>query len=582
MAAAKPLFQSKIDVCDVKKEKKADKVSAIIKKQLPKTVKAKPKPVTARVFQDKMELTSADKKKKVPIDVVKYDKIQKVSKGPKQDKTAVLTYEGDKKKPVWLIFLRFNTDKGYEEFLKVVNKENKPEAVQEQEQPAPSPTPPTSKPQTSASVPPQQPSQLEASRDLSRRSSSVTNDKGQSTSRPAGSATRLSRKSISPTSSTQSLTPINQYSPPPPTPLQQTQQPSRRRSTSSSSSSYSSTPRQQSITKQSRPSSRQQPSQAERPQSAQKRASSSSSSSSSSSLSSEFTSSSTRQASAGRISRGSTSQDRNKALTKTTYVEYPVTKSDMQSPQAQYLKESSKKQSRSRTYETTFFTNTADGGLSEQKTRSRSHESRTPHSTMKSKMSPHAPVRVFKYVPGKGVVKSERGKMFYYSSDTEFGGRGRRRRNTSTSSSDSSSSDTVTTQNRSRQSRRDHSGKRSVSAGRGHNTDNFKGRSSSNLVGYQPKRRQEVGFDTICSSSSSSSTNSSSDSGHSSDWQRGNDQGGRTRGSRRDQKLRDRSNSSESSISSTSDRSKEYFAVLPQTTQSKSSGFPRGSGIRRL
>ncbi|KAL7063606.1 hypothetical protein AAHC03_01374 [Spirometra sp. Aus1] len=440
MAAAKPLFQSKIDVCDVKKEKKADKVSAIIKKQLPKTVKAKPKPVTARVFQDKMELTSADKKKKVPIDVVKYDKIQKVSKGPKQDKTAVLTYEGDKKKPVWLIFLRFNTDKGYEEFLKVVNKENKPEAAQEQEQPAPSPTPPTPKPQTSASVPPQQPSQLEASRDLSRRSSSVTNDKGQSTSRPAGSASRLSRKSISPTSSTQSLTPINQ------------------------------------------PSSRQQPSQAERPQSAQRRASSSSSSSSSSSLSSEFTSSSTRQASAGRISRGSTSQDRNKALTKTTYVEYPVTKSDMQSPQAQYLKESSKKQSRSRTYETTFFTNTADGGLREQKIRSRSHESRTPHSTMKSKMSAHAPVRVFKYVPGKGVVKSERGKMFYYSSDTEFGGRGRRRRNTSTSSSDSSSSDTVTTQNRSRQSRRDHSGKRSVSAGRGHNTDNFKGRSSSNLT----------------------------------------------------------------------------------------------------
>ncbi|BHF59003.1 hypothetical protein SprV_0100195800 [Sparganum proliferum] len=578
MAAAKPLFQSKIDVCDVKKEKKADKAPAIIKKQLPKTVKAKPKPVTARVFQDKMELTSADKKKKVPIDVVKYDKIQKVSKGPKQDKTAVLTYEGDKKKPVWLVFLRFNTDKGYEEFLKVVNKENKPEAAQEQQQPAPSPTPPTPKPQPPASVPPQQPAQPQASRDFSRRSSSATNDKGQSTSRPAGSATALSRRSISATSSTQSLTPINQYSPPPPTPVQQTQQPSRRRSSSSSSSS-SSAPRQQSSTKQSRPSSRQQPSQVERPQSARRRASSSSSSSSSSSLSSAFTSSSTRRTSAGRSSRGSTSQDRNKALTKTTYVEYPVTKSEMQSPQAQYLNESSKKPSRSRAYETTFFTNTADGGLSGQTGRSRSHESKTPQSSMKSKMPTHAPVRVFKYIPGKGVVKSERGKMFYYSSDTEFGGRGRRRRNTSTSSSDSSSSDTVTAQNRSRQSRRDQSGKRSMSAGRGHNTDNFKGRSGSNLVGYQPKRRQEVGFDTICSSSSSSSTNSSSDSGHSSDWQRGNDQGGRTRGSRRDQKPRD---SSESSISSSSDISKEYFAVVPQKTKSKSSGFPRGSGIRRL
>ncbi|VDN42951.1 unnamed protein product, partial [Dibothriocephalus latus] len=130
MATSQPLFQSKIDVCKVKKEKKADKVPNIIKKQVPKIAKAKPKQLTARVFADRMELRSAAKK--VPINVVQFSKIKKVSKGAEKDKVAALTYEGDKKKPNWVVFLRFNTDKGYDEFLKQVDKAKHPETAQEQ------------------------------------------------------------------------------------------------------------------------------------------------------------------------------------------------------------------------------------------------------------------------------------------------------------------------------------------------------------------------------------------------------------------------------------------------------------------
>ncbi|VDL96663.1 unnamed protein product [Schistocephalus solidus] len=570
MAATNPLFQSKIDVCTIKKEKKADKVQATMKKQLVKTTKAKPKPLTARVFPDKMELSSTNKKN-VPIDVVQFGKIQKVNKGTKQDKVAILTYEGDKKTPIWLVFLRFNTDKGYEEFLKAVDKKNNPEAAPDQEQPASSQQTQTSQsPKLSrpASVAPQQPEQPHPSkpgpRDVYRRSSSTSTDTRQSALRPTEPVTPTPQRSNSVTSSTQSLTPINQY---PPQQKKQTQQPSRQRSSSSSSFSYSTAAHQQSSTKQSRLSSRQQPSQASRHQSLKKRAFSSSSSSSSS-LSSSSSSSLTRSVSRGGGSKRSTAQVKNNALTKITYVEYPLTKKEVQPSQPQYPKEPSNKSSRNRNYETTYFSNTADGGFNGQKNRSQSHEP----SNKNSSRSLQAPVRVFKYVPGKGLVKAERGKMFYYSSDTEMTGRGTRSRNTSTSSSSSSSSDTMFTRKQSRKLGRGKSGRHSLSSGREYNVNEVRGNNGFNFIGFQPRRRQDVGFNTVRSSSSSSS--SSSDSGHSSDWQRSH-----TRVPNHEQKRRNQSSSSGSSITSSTE---DYFAILTNKTNNAQRGFPPSTTIRRM
>ncbi|VDN09043.1 unnamed protein product [Dibothriocephalus latus] len=98
MATTKALFQANIDQCYVKKLKKADKIPVTIKKKLIMVVNAKQKQVTARVFPDKMELRSPDKKK-IRINLVNFNSIQKVHKAT-QEQVLILEYKSNTKKPI--------------------------------------------------------------------------------------------------------------------------------------------------------------------------------------------------------------------------------------------------------------------------------------------------------------------------------------------------------------------------------------------------------------------------------------------------------------------------------------------------
>ncbi len=120
----------------LKKYSKESGYEPVVKKLYIKVKKAKAKSVNANVQGQRTSFTAGDKGKPV-VPLIVYDEIKKLFKGPLNGKSLVLAYEGDKKKKIYVIALRFATEDGFRNFFNSATTKTAPPA-----EPAPAPIEP--------------------------------------------------------------------------------------------------------------------------------------------------------------------------------------------------------------------------------------------------------------------------------------------------------------------------------------------------------------------------------------------------------------------------------------------------------